>query len=67
MVSSIWLERRIEFLGEGFRSNDLLRNMLTIPGKGSSSLTSPSVAPAQASYTFPLPNTEILTNKLLLQ
>lgn len=67
MVSSIWLERRIEFLGEGFRSNDLLRNMLTIPGKGSSSLTSPSVAPSQASYTFPLPNTEILTNKLLLQ
>ncbi|OQP44436.1 carbohydrate-binding protein SusD [Niastella yeongjuensis] len=67
LVNSIWLERRIEFLGEGFRSNDLLRNLLTIPGKGSSSLTSPSVAPSQASYTFPLPNTEILTNKLLLQ
>jgi starch-binding outer membrane protein, SusD/RagB family len=67
IVSSIWLERRIEFLGEGLRSNDLLRNLLTIPGKGSSSLTSPSVAPSQPAYTFPLPNTEILTNKLLTQ
>lgn len=67
MVNTIWTERRIEFLGEGFRSNDLLRNQLTIPAKGSSSLTSPSIAPSQPSYTFPLPNTEILTNKLLLQ
>jgi hypothetical protein len=67
MVNTIWIERRIEFLGEGFRSNDLLRNQLTIPAKGSSSLTSPSVAPSQTAYTFPLPNTEILTNKLLLQ
>lgn len=66
LVNSILLERRIEFLGEGLRSNDLLRNLMTIPAKGSSSLVSPAVTPAQASYIFPLPNSEILTNKLLL-
>ncbi len=66
LVSSILLERRIEFLGEGLRSNDLLRNLMTIPAKGSSSLLAPAVTPAQASYIFPLPYSEILTNKLLL-
>ena len=66
LVNSILLERRIEFLGEGLRSNDLLRNLMTIPAKGSSSLLAPAVTPAQASYIFPLPNSEILTNKLLL-
>lgn len=67
MVNTIWIERRIEFLGEGLRSNDLLRNLLTIPAKGSSSLTSPTVSPSQEAYIFPLPNSEILTNKLLLK
>jgi tetratricopeptide (TPR) repeat protein len=66
LLNSIWLERRIEFLGEGLRSNDLLRNLLTIPAKGNSSLTAPAIAPSSPSYTFPLPNSEILTNKLLL-
>lgn len=67
LVNTIWTERRIEFLGEGFRSNDLLRCLLTIPAKGSSSLTSPAVDPSQEAYIFPLPNSEILTNKLLLK
>jgi starch-binding outer membrane protein, SusD/RagB family len=66
LVQTIWTERRIELLGEGFRSNDLLRNLQTIPAKGSSSLSSPAVAPSEQAYIFPLPNNEILTNKLLL-
>lgn len=66
LINSVLLERRIEFLGEGFRSNDLLRNLLPIPSKGSGGLVSPAILPAQASYIFPLPNSEILTNKLLL-
>ncbi len=66
IFNSVLLERRIEFLGEGFRSNDLLRNLLLIPSKGSGGLVSPAILPAQASYIFPLPNSEILTNKLLL-
>ncbi len=66
LFNTILLERRIEFLGEGFRSNDLLRNLLTIPSKGSGGLVAPAILPTQASYIFPLPNSEILTNKLLL-
>jgi hypothetical protein len=65
LVNTILKERRIELLGEGFRSNDLLRNLLTIPAKGSSSLTAPSVPPSDPAYIFPLPNSEIVTNKLL--
>lgn len=61
LVNTILVERRIEFLGEGLRSNDLLRNLLTIPGKG----TSPSIAPTQAEYIFPIPNAEISSNKAL--
>jgi hypothetical protein len=65
LISTILTERRIELLGEGFRSNDLLRNLLTIPAKGSSSLTAPAVPPSDPAYIFPLPNSEIVTNKLL--
>jgi len=61
LTSTIWVERRIELLGEGFRSNDLLRNMLTIPAKG----TSPAITPSQPEYIFPIPNAEISSNKLL--
>ncbi|GAB3991982.1 RagB/SusD family nutrient uptake outer membrane protein [Spirosoma daeguense] len=66
LVNTILTERRIELIGEGFRSNDLLRNLQTIPAKSSSSNTAPAVQPSQANYIFPLPNTEIVTNKLLL-
>ncbi|TDN38516.1 RagB/SusD family nutrient uptake outer membrane protein [Hymenobacter sp. UV11] len=61
LTSTIWVERRIELLGEGFRSNDLLRNLLTIPAKG----TAPSITPSQPEYIFPIPNAEISSNKLL--
>lgn len=65
LVKTIWLERRIEFLGEGLRSNDLLRNMLTIPAKGSGGLSAPAIAPTQPEYIFPIPNAELSTNKLI--
>ena len=65
LVNTIWIERRIEFLGEGLRSNDLLRNLLPIPAKGSGGLSAPSVAPTQPEYIFPIPNAELSTNKLL--
>lgn len=64
LVEAIWKERRIELIGEGFRSNDLLRTLQTIPAKGSSSLQAPSVAPSAVNYIFPAPNSELLTNKL---
>jgi hypothetical protein len=59
LVNTILTERRIEFLGEGFRSNDLLRNLLTIPAKG----TAPAISPSQPEYIFPIPNAEISSNK----
>jgi hypothetical protein len=58
LLNTILAERRIEFLGEGFRSNDLLRNMLTIPSKG----VSPAISPSQPEYIFPIPNAEISAN-----
>ncbi|MDR1981625.1 MAG: RagB/SusD family nutrient uptake outer membrane protein [Tannerellaceae bacterium] len=68
IVNTIRIERRIEFLGEGFRAIDILRDLLTFPDKPSlSSYTSREVSPDDDGYIFPLPNTEILTNKLLLE
>ncbi len=65
LINTILKERRIELLGEGFRSNDLLRNLLPIPAKGSASLSAGQVDPQDANYVFPISNTEIATNKLL--
>lgn len=65
LVNTILKERRIELLGEGFRSNDLLRNLQPIPAKGSASLSAGQVNPSDDNYIFPLSNTEIATNKLL--
>src|SRR5699024_8996350 len=59
LVNTILIERRIEFVGEGLRSGDLLRNLLTIPSKG----TAPAISPDQPEYIFPIPNAEISANK----
>lgn len=67
LVNTILNERRIELIGEGFRSNDLVRNLLPLPAKASSTLTAPEVKPSQENYILPLPNIEIVTNKLLLK
>jgi hypothetical protein len=67
ILNTIRIERRIELLGEGFRATDVLRDLLTFPDKPSrSSYTSREVTPDDEGYIFPLPNNEILTNKLLL-
>ncbi|MFT4031088.1 MAG: RagB/SusD family nutrient uptake outer membrane protein [Siphonobacter sp.] len=66
LVNAILIERRIELLGEGFRSNDLLRRLQTIPGKSSSSVVANAVSPSDENYIFPLPSSEINANKLFL-
>ena len=61
--NAIMLERNLEFLGEGHRNMDLLRNMMTIPAKGSVSdvlITSPT-------YIWPIPENEMIFNKLMTQ
>ena len=63
LIKTILTERRIELLGEGFRSIDLLRLGMTIPGKG----TVNALDPSQVLYIWPIPNSEMLTNKLMTQ
>jgi len=63
LIDAILLERRIELLGEGFRSRDLLRLGLTLPAKG----TAPSVAPTSPQYIWPIPQSELIVNKAVVQ
>lgn len=59
LADAILLERRIELLGEGFRSNDLLRLGLPLPAKANI-----SAIPATANnYIWPIPQTELNVNK----
>lgn len=61
LIDAILLERRIEFLGEGLRSIDLLRLNQTIPGKG----TVGAVAPSDIKYIWPIPSGELNANLLM--
>lgn len=64
MIETILLERRIELIGEGFRSNDLLRRLKTIPGKiGGGHVVEP-VSPNMPNYIWPVSNNELINNKL---
>jgi len=67
LINSILIERRIELLGEGFRSNDLLRTLQAIPAKGSSSMQVNAVQPTDENYTYPYPSKEINSNKWLMK
>jgi len=63
LVDEIWLERRKELLGEGFRLFDILRNGLALnrPSSTWSSVTSlPSYSPR---FIFPIPQAEIDANE----
>lgn len=63
LVNSILTERRIEFLGEGLRNQDIMRLNASFPGKGAV----PQVDPANAVWVWPIPNTELSANKLAVQ
>ncbi|MBO0947449.1 RagB/SusD family nutrient uptake outer membrane protein [Fibrella forsythiae] len=58
LTNAILLERRIEFLGEGLRNNDLLRLLQTIPAKG----TVAAKAPTESGYIWPISATELTLN-----
>lgn len=60
-VNAVLLERRIEFLGEGLRNIDLMRLNAPIPGKGTVS----EVKPTDILYVWPIPASELATNKLM--
>jgi hypothetical protein len=59
----IMTERRIELLGEGFRSRDILRLNQTIPAKG----TAPSITSSSPQYIWPIPQSELNVNKAVVQ
>ena len=63
LIDAILLERRIELLGEGFRSRDLHRLGLPIPAKGSA----PAVGRDDTQYIWPIPVSELLANQAAVQ
>jgi hypothetical protein len=58
LISAILTERRIELLGEGFRSNDLLRLTQAIPSVGAGA----SISSTDEKYIFPIPVIEVQAN-----
>lgn len=58
LINLILNERRIELLGEGFRSLDIMRQYITFPAKGSVAAV-PNTAQA---YVWPIPASELLYN-----
>lgn len=61
LINMILTERRIEFLGEGLRSMDIMRQNIAFPAKGSVS----TVPTTSLSYVWPIPASELLYNKLM--
>lgn len=66
LIQTIITERRIEFLGEGFRLHDLQRRVQTLPAKSGSIGTAPEVPVTARNYIWPIPSGELSTNKLCL-
>lgn len=58
LLQQIWLERRIELLGEGFRNPDITRNLQDFIAKTGTAL----VTPANDVYIWPIPFAEMSTN-----
>jgi hypothetical protein len=58
LISYIMTERRIEFLGEGFRSMDIMRTQDVFPAKGSVG----QLSLHQLNYVWPIPSTERAVN-----
>ena len=66
LLATIWKERDIELLGEGFRLMDLQRKLQTLPAKKGSIGTAPLVLVSSSNYIWPIPSGEISTNKLMV-
>ena len=63
LISLILNERRIELLGEGFRTSDVGRTGATYAAKGTIS----TVAPGTTQYIWPIPLSELLVNRTCQQ
>jgi hypothetical protein len=58
LITNIMTERRIEFLGEGLRTMDIMRTLDVFPAKGSVG----QLALHQLNYVWPIPSTERAVN-----
>ena len=63
LLNQIAIERRIELLGEGFRSFDRLRLGQPLLGKG----PVPTINPSDIQYIWPIPLSELLVNSACTQ
>lgn len=63
LLNQLATERRIELIGEGFRSFDLTRQLLPLPGKANVATLNPN----QSEYIWPIPQGELNVNKLAEQ
>ncbi len=63
LINAILLERRIELLGEGFRSSDVTRTGGSFNAKGSVA----AYGPSSNLYIWPISNNELVTNKEMVQ
>lgn len=63
LLDQIAIERRIELLGEGFRSFDRLRLGQTLPAKS----FVPTINPSDIQYIWPIPLNELLINSECVQ
>ena len=59
LVAAILRERRIELLGEGFRSFDNMRLLMPLPGKANVA----TINVDNPDYIWPIPSGELLANK----
>ncbi len=60
LAAAILKERRIELLGEGLRSFDIMRLLLPFPAKANVG----EILPTRSEYVWPIPSGELATNKL---
>jgi hypothetical protein len=62
LIPTILNERRVELLGEGFRTPDLLRLVQPLPAKTGNAGTAPEVLPTAGNYVWPIPTSESAYN-----
>lgn len=66
LINTILTERRIELLGEGFRTPDLQRKLQPLPAKTGAIGTAQAVQPTDNNYIWPIPSDELGTNHAIV-
>lgn len=67
LKATILTERRIELIGEGLRSMDIMRTNASFPAKSGTQGSAPLVLATDAKYIWPISSIEIQTNSLCVQ